>query len=137
MKQFTESEVSIKSLVDIFNAAFIKVIDETDESFRVQGENLKTKIKLDEKRLHLRLSIVYQLAVKPDLTEAIRLANIVNGEYLFIRFSVDEIEGDVLVSSDYYMTYEEGLFAYHIIKNAKRFEQLTVQAIREYYNDYL
>lgn len=137
MKQLTESEVSIKSLVDIFNSAFVKVMDETSESFWVQGENLKTKIKVDEKRLHLRLSIVYQLAVKPTLTEAIRLANIINGEYLFIRFSIFESEGDILVASDYYMTYEEGLVCYHIVKNAKRFEQLTVQAIREYYNDYI
>ena len=137
MKQLTESEVSIKSLIDIFNAAFVKVMDETEDSFRVQGENLKTKIRLDQKRLHLRFSILYQLAVRPTLTEAIRLANIINGEYLFIRFSIVESEGDILTASDFYMTFEEGLVAYHVIKNAKRFEQLTVEAIKEYYNDYL
>jgi hypothetical protein len=137
MKQLTESEVSIKSLVGIFDSAFVKVLDETSESFWVQGENLKTKIKPDEKRKYLRFSIVYQLAVKPTLAEAIRLANTINGEYLFIRFSIYESEGDILVASDYYMTYEEGLVSFHLIKIAKRFEELTVEALREYFKDYL
>jgi len=137
MKQLSESEVSIKSLIDVFDSAFVKVSDETDESFWVQGGNLKTKIRIDEKRKYLRFSIVYQLAVKPTLAEATRLANIINGEYLFIRFTAYESEGDILLASDYYMTYEEGLVCFHLIKIAKRFEELTVEAIREYYNDYL
>ena len=137
MKQLTESEVSIKSLIDIFDSAFVKVLDEAADSFWIQGGNLKTKIRIDEKRKYLRFSIVYQLAVKPTLAEATRLANVINGEYLYIRFSAYESEGDILLASDYYMTYEEGLVCFHLIKIGKRFEELTVEALREYYNDYL
>ena len=62
MKQLAENEVSIKSLVDCFSSAFMKVLDVEDDSFWVAGDSLKTKVSLDEKRKYLRLSILFQLS---------------------------------------------------------------------------
>jgi len=137
MKSLAESEVSIKSLVECFTSAFVKVTDEDNDSFWVPGESLKTKVTLDEKRKYLRFSIVYQLSEKTTSSAAITQCNKVNEEYIVIRFSAIEIEGTQCVASNYYMTFEEGLIAFQLIKMVKKFEQFTVEALREHLNDYL
>lgn len=58
MKQLAENEVSVKSLIDIYESAFMKVTDATNDSFKVQCEDFKPKIFIDEKRKYLRFSIV-------------------------------------------------------------------------------
>ncbi len=137
MKELAESDVSIKSLVECFNSAFIKVVDEENDSFWVPGESLKTKITIDEKRKYLRLSIIYQLSGEITPAVSATQCNKVNDEYIVIRFSALEIQGTQCVASTYYMTYEEGLIAFHLIKMVKKFEQFTVEALREHFADYL
>jgi len=137
MKQLSESEVTIKTLVECFTSAFLKVADEESDSFWVPGESLKTKVTIDEKRKYLRFSIVYQLSDKTTSSVAITQCNKVNEEYIVIRFSALEIQGTQCVACNYYMTYEEGLIAFQLIKMVKKFEQFTVEALREHFNDYL
>jgi hypothetical protein len=137
MKQLIESEVSIKSLIDIFNSAFIKVMDETNESFRVQGENLKIKIFIDEKRKYLKFSILYGLTGSITLSQAMPIVHKVNEENILIKFTVFEHEKEIFLECNYHMTYEEGLIAFHVIKISKKFEQYTVDALREYFQDYI
>jgi len=137
MKQLAENEVSIKSLVDCFSSAFMKVLDVEEDSFWVAGDSLKTKVSLDEKRKYLRLSILFQLSGNITSDIAAVQCNKVNDDYIVIRFSSVQVEGSQCVLSTYYMTYEEGLIAFHLVKMVKKFEQFTVDALREYMADYL
>ncbi len=137
MKQLAENEVSIKALVDSFASAFMKVVDEESDSFWVVGDSLKTKVALDEKRKYLRLSIIYELSKQPAPDIVANLCNKVNNDYIVIRFSAVEIEGSQCIASTYYMTFEEGLVVFHLIKMVKKFEQFTVDALREYMADYI
>ncbi len=137
MKQFAENEVSIQALVDSCESAYIKVIEKNNESFRIEGENLKVRIFIDETRHFLQLSIIYLLSGKISLSDAVALANKVNDEFIFIKFAVFENEGDIYIESRYYMTYETGLIVFHLIHMIKKFEKYTVDALREYFNDYL
>lgn len=137
MRQLAENEVSIKSLVDCFSSAFMKVVDVEEEAFWVVGESLKTKVSLDEKRKYLRLSIIYQLSGNITPALAAEQCNKVNNDYIVIRFSALDLEGTQCVLSTYYMTFEEGLVAFHLVKMVKKFEQFTVDALREYMADYI
>lgn len=137
MKQLLEDEVTIESLSDIFESAFIKVVDKTSESFKIQCENINPKITIDEGRKFLSFGILYMLSGKISLSEAVLLTNKINDEFIFIRLSAIEYEGDIYIDSKYYMTFETGLIAFQLIHIAKKFEKFTVDALREYFDDYL
>jgi hypothetical protein len=137
MKQLTENEVNIKTLVNVFEAAFMKVIDVRDESFRVQGPNLKTQISIDSKRKYIRISIAYGLSGNITLSKAALAANTANDKYILTRLVAYEYEGTIGIESSYYMTFEEGLICYQLIKITKAFEEFTVDRLKEFYDDYL
>jgi hypothetical protein len=137
MNTISESDVSIKSLINIFESAYLKVIDVADDLFWVKCDKLKVKITIDEKRKFILLRIVYALAVRISVSDAMRIVNKVNDEYNLIRFSSFEYDNDSLVTSDYFMTYENGLIPYHLIHMTKTFEKYTVVALTEEFSNYI
>jgi hypothetical protein len=137
MRQLAENEVNVKTLVDVFETAFIKVIDVQDESFKVQGPNLKTQITIDSKRKYIKITILYALSGNITLSKAALAANTANDQYILTRLVAYEYEGTVGIESSYYMTFEEGLICYQLIKIAKVFEEFTVDRLKEFFNDNL
>ncbi len=137
MKQLKDSEVSIAALIDVFESAFMKIEDKEAESFKVQCENLRATVLLDTERKFISFRIIYGLSGSINLSDALVRANKVNEEYIFIKFAAIEYEGDIYLESKYYMTFEDSLNAFQAVTLVKKFEKYTVDALREYFNDYI
>lgn len=137
MKQLQEKEVTLDSLINVFESAFIKTDNKEEESFKIQGEHLNPTVLIDKNRKFVSFRIIYGLTGSISLHESLQLANKVNEEYIFIKLSAIEYEENIYLESRYYMTYEEGLNAFQFINTAKKVEKYTVDALREYFNDYL
>jgi len=137
MKQLKDSEVTTAALIEVFESAFLKVDDKEAESFKVQCENLKATVLIDEQRKFLSFRIIYGLSGSINLSEALVRANKVNEEYIFIKFAAIEYEGEIYLESKYYLTYEDSLNAFQLVTLVKKFEKYTVDALREYFNDFI
>ena len=137
MKQLTENEVSIKSLVELYENAYMKVKDVKEESFRVEGDIFDIIIGIEKDRKFIKFGIVHLLNGNITLNEAAILANTANEQYVFTRLSAVEYEKSIFIESMYFMTYKEGLIAFQLIDNTKTFDKFTTNRIKEFFMDYI
>ena len=137
MKQLAENELTKEELINVFKSAYMKVEDQDDKSFRVKCEDLGVRVSIDKERKHLRLSILYVLNKRMPLSTAEHIVNEINKDFIFIRFSVFELEEKTYINSDYYISFEEGLIPFHVVHMTKRLEKFTVEALRESFDSYL
>ena len=136
MKQLTENEVSISSLVDVFQSAFMKVSEIEDNKFSVKCETVHMNINVDNERKFIKI-MFFQLLDGISYKEAALIANKINNEKILVRFTAYEYKGKVGIFVDYTMSYEEGLIAFQLVNNTKWVERILVDSILKYFNDYL
>lgn len=139
MKLLNENEVTVKSLVDLFESAFIKVTEVNEQSFKVKAKSYTTTISVEFERKLIRLHIWFPAIAlsKLSLAEAALIANSVNDKYILLYFSASESGENLFIDSHYYMSFEEGLICYQLIDITKKFEEWTLTRFFDNFDKYM
>lgn len=134
--QLNEAQISASKLADVFSGAFMDVSELEENFFSVKAEALQVRVKVDSKRKYIILEIA-QVLYNISLEEASKIANKINSERMLARIFFVEIEGALLMIADYYLSFDRGLIAYHLVNTVKFFEGVVLDCVRENFLDNL
>ena len=130
IKFLTEGEVSATKLQQIFNAAYVKAELDDDGDLRITTDaGPKAIVTVDADRRILRFMSLYRLREDAPEEETHAFVNKMNDDVILVRFSVTRRH---VLMADYYLSYEEGVLPYKVVKTLKMFGRVALGAIRQH-----
>ncbi|BCM89862.1 hypothetical protein IAD21_01710 [Abditibacteriota bacterium] len=125
-----EKDISLARLQAIFEAAFVENDVDEDGDLYIRTENgTKIFVSLDERNKLVRFTALYGL--KEDAVEADRtaLANTLNDNIVFVRFSATTRNSLVC---DYYLPYNGAVSPLHVVTVTRLFNRIIASSLGEY-----
>lgn len=126
-----ESQVSVSTIARLFDEAGISPFEPDTDSFYVKGDGLIVKISVWPSKKVITYLFISSLSGTNRKNISYKI-NAMNDAMLFVRFSITENNGDMLLASDYQMSFDGGIIRYHPVMMLKRFESIVSDAINEY-----
>lgn len=104
----------------------------------LEQKHVPVEVNVSNERKYIKLEIVQRLN-NISIEKATEITNKINSERLLARFFCVEIEDRdaVLMVADYYLSFDRGLIAYHLVNALKFFERIVVGCVRENFMDNL
>lgn len=134
-----ENEITTKRIIDIFSGAFMEVTGIQENRFSVTGpDSIMSTIVLNQperKTIHFNHhNRIHRLSEQ----EAALICNKINGSIVLVRFYASTFDGgEIVISSEYQMTYEKGVIPFHVMANFRLFEKVVPHALRTNFESYL
>ena len=125
-----EKDVTLARLQQVFEAAFVENDVDEDGDLVIRTENTtKIFVSLDERNKLIRFTSLY--GVRDDALEAEKqeLANTLNDNIVFVRFSA--AQSSALVC-DYYLPFNGALAPLHIVTVTRLFNRIIASSLSEY-----
>lgn len=122
-----EGDVSISRLDEIFKRAFFKTAIDSDGDLIVQTEGPRVWVTLNPNHRLVKFMAIYGVKEAAPVESKHALANKMNDEIIFVRFSIPQ--ADVLMA-DYYLPYEEAIPVFQIVAALRLFARVVPAAIR-------
>ena len=125
-----EKDVSLAQLQSIFEAAFVEndVDDDGDLYIRTEN-NTKIFVSLDERNKVIRFTALYGLRSDASEAEKTVLANALNDNIVFVRFSTTSRSSLVC---DYYLPYNGAVSPLHVVTVTRLFNCIIASSLGEY-----
>lgn len=123
-----EADVTIERLRKVFDAAFLKTEITRSGALKVSDSGDFAYISLLEGMDLIRISVTYGFEDGTRLADKLELANKVNNEVVVTRWSITD-KGKL--DTDYYLSYENGVLGYQIVRSYKRFLSCGVSGLRK------
>ena len=124
-----EADVNIDTLTALYKRAFYKCDKDEDGDLRVNTDGPRVLITVNEENKLVRFTAIYRFKENEPEDKKLHFINRMNDKFIFARFSMPELDHDVLVA-DYYLPYEDGLPAFQLIKALRTFANIVVAGIR-------
>ncbi len=122
-----ESEVTTSTLDDLFKQAYFKTSLDKDGDLIVQSDGPRVIVTVDQQKKLVKFMAVYGLREEAALEPKLALANRMNDEIIYVRFSVPR--DDILVA-DYFLLFQEGIPAFLLVSSLRLFARVVPAAIR-------
>ncbi|WP_320150564.1 YbjN domain-containing protein [uncultured Tolumonas sp.] len=122
-------EVNSEKLLSILNQAYISghLDDDGDIVADVDGHTIL--LTLNKRNKLIKFTALYSLKDSFPLELKHSLTNLMNDDVILSRFSVPDIDANVLVS-DYFLPYEAGVLEQNIISSLRMMSRINSHAIR-------
>jgi len=125
-----EKDVSLARLQQVFEAAFVENDVDEDGDLLVRTENgTKIFVTLDDRNKLVRFTSLYGLRADGDEAEKKELANNLNDNIVFVRFSLG---GNSALICDYYLPYNGAVSPLHIVTATRLFNRILASSLGEY-----
>jgi len=125
-----EREVSLVRLQEVFEAAFVENDVDDDGDLLIRTENgTKIFITLDEHNKLVRFTSLYGLRADGDEDAKKELANSLNDNIVFVRFS---LSSNSALICDYYLPYNGAVAPLHIVTATRLFNRIVTSSLGEY-----
>ena len=125
-----EKDVSLASLQSVFESAFVENDVDEDGDLYIRTENsTKIYVSLDERNKLVRFTALYGLREEASEAERVALANTLNDNIVFVRFSATTRNSLVC---DYYLPYNGAVSPLHIVTVTRLFNRIIASSLGEY-----
>ena len=125
-----EKDVSLASLQSVFESAFVENAVDEDGDLYIRTENsTKIYVSLDERNKLVRFTALYGLREEATEAERVALANTLNDNIVFVRFSATTRNSLVC---DYYLPYNGAVSPLHIVTVTRLFNRIIASSLGEY-----
>jgi hypothetical protein len=128
-KFFTETEVQPDNLLKLFKEAYLKVTTDSDGDLKIETDVGVSFLRVMEDRKLLKYTSMYGFKTVATEDDKLSFLNTLNHKVIFCRFSMPKPE---VLMVEYFLSYEEGISAYQIIRSFRLFERITVAAIGQF-----
>jgi len=128
-KFFTETEVQPENLLNLFKEAYLKVTIDRDGDLKIETDMGVSFLRMIEDRKLLKYISMYGFKTTATEPDKLSFLNTLNHQIIFCRFSMPKPE---VLMAEYFLSYEEGISAYQIIRSFRLFERIAVVAIRQF-----
>jgi len=134
-----ESEITTKSIENIFSGAFLNIVKINDDGFSVTGPDsiISTSVfnQAERKVIHFRHTIQIQHISEQ---EAALICNEVNASVSMVKVNTLTYDsGEIAILSSYQMTYEKGVIRHQVMSNYRWFEKIVPHLLRTYFGNNL
>lgn len=117
-------------LQEVFEAAFVENDVDDDGDLLIRTENgTKIFITLDEHNKLVRFTSLYGLRADGDEDAKKELANSLNDNIVFVRFS---LSSNSALICDYYLPYNGAVAPLHIVTATRLFNRIVTSSLGEY-----
>ena len=123
-----EEDVSIERLREVFDAAFLKTEITSSGNLKIYDDRDFAYISLPEDMDLIRFSVTYGFKDGTSLEDKLALTNRVNNEVVVTRWSVTDAGK---LDTDYYLSYENGVLGYQVVRSYKRFLSCGMSGLRK------
>jgi hypothetical protein len=130
-----EEKVTPESIVALFETALIKALLDEDGDIQVttdMGTVFFVTLLKDQKILKYLSFFSFKDKVSPE--QKLSFLNQLNASVIFSRFSMPK---ENVLLSEYFLSYEEGISSYQIVKSFRLFERVTMGAIKRFDTSHL
>lgn len=125
-----EKDLSLARLQDVFESAFVENDVDDDGDLLIRTENgTKIFVSLDERNKLVRFTSFYGLRADAPDEEKQALANALNDNIVFVRFSSG---GNSALICDYYLPYNGAVAPLHIVTATRLFNRIVASSLGEY-----
>lgn len=125
-----EKDVSLVALQSVFESAFVENDVDEDGDLYIRTENsTKIYVSLDERNKLVRFTALYGLREEATEAERIALANTLNDNIVFVRFSATTRNSLVC---DYYLPYNGAVSPLHVVTVTRLFNRIIASSLGEY-----
>lgn len=134
-----ENEITTKKISEIFSGAFLEVTEIKDNGFSVTGPDsvITTRILNNPERKEIYFSH-HNGMERITEQEAALICNKINGAITLVRFYASTWgNGQIVVSSEYQMTYEKGLIPFQVMANLRLFEKVVPHVLRTHFENHI
>lgn len=125
-KFLPEAEVQPKNLLKLFRDAYLKANIDSDGDLKIETDIGISFLRVVEDRKLLKYTSVYGFKTTATTNEKLSFLNDLNHQVIFCRFSMPK--PDVLMA-EYFLSYEEGISAYQMVRSFRLFERIAMAAI--------
>ena len=125
-----EKDVTLVRLLEVFEAAFVEndVDDDGDLVIRTEN-NTKIFVSLDDRNKLVRFTALYGLRDEAPDEEKIALANTLNDNIVFVRFSAGH---NSALICDYYLPFNGAISPLHVVTVTRLFNRIVASSLGEY-----
>lgn len=133
-----ENQVTVKKLIEMFEAAFMEVADIEEGRFSVRGVQFPflIGISIDAEKKRIRFTD-YNRLHRITLENAAILCNEATTGLTLARFYVFEYQEAVMAACQYDMSFEKGVIPFQVISNFRLFERVAGSAVQDIFKNYL
>ncbi len=125
-----EKDISLARLQAIFEAAFVENDVDEDGDLYIRTENgTKIFVSLDERNKLVRFTALYGLKEDALELDRVALANTLNDNIVFVRFSATTRNSLVC---DYYLPYNGAVSPLHVVTVTRLFNRIIASSLGEY-----
>lgn len=125
-----EKDVSLAQLQAVFESAFVENDVDDDGDLYIRTENgTKIFVSLDERNRLVRFTALYGLREEAGEEDKTTLANTLNDNIVFVRFSATSRSALVC---DYYLPYNGAVSPLHIVTVTRLFNRIIASSLGEY-----
>ncbi len=124
-----EHEFTVDKLETLFKRAFFSTSIDSDGDVVVQTDGPRVCVIIKKDKKLLKFMSIYGVKTHARLEAKHALANKLNDDYIFARFSIPDSRSDVLVA-DYYLPFEGGIPEFQVVAVVRLFSRVVPGAIR-------
>lgn len=125
-----EKDMSLVQLQEVFESAFVENDVDEDGDLVIRTENnTKIFVSLDERNKLVRFTAFYGLRPEALEEEKIALANALNDNIVFVRFSAGS---NSALICDYYLPFNGAVAPLHIVTVTRLFNRIVASSLGEY-----
>ena len=125
-----EKDVTLAGLQAVFEAAFVENdVDEDGDLYIRTENNTKIFVSLDERNKVVRFTALYGLREDALDGDKAALANALNDNIVFVRFSATSRSSLVC---DYYLPYNGAVSPLHVVTVTRLFNRIIASSLGEY-----
>ncbi|RYX84859.1 hypothetical protein EON83_07915 [bacterium] len=125
-----EKDISLARLQSVFESAFVENDVDEDGDLYIRTENgTKIFVSLDERNKLVRFTALYGLKEDASESDRIALANTLNDNIVFVRFSATTRNSLVC---DYYLPYNGAASPLHVVTVTRLFNRIIASSLGEY-----
>lgn len=133
-----EQNVTAVALSEVFRAAYMDVHAVNEHSFTVKGLQFPFHLGISVEPGHKLVSFLDQNRLyRIDKADALALCNEANANLGPARFFVFQHQTGLVVVTHYQLTFERGIFPFHLITTFRTFEQCVGSALSGLFKDYI